>query len=94
MLGCRIDQPVLHDCITNDVVCAILSVRRCIQNTLLLIKKSSSCSGGSGFPLSLFRWYFTILYPTPNNRNIKCVECVVNKIFLSFLPLSMGFDLV
>ena len=31
------------------------------------------CRGGSGFPLSLAKWYFM----TPYNRKIKCVECVV-----------------
>ena len=35
-----------------------------------------SLCGGSGFPLSLSEWSFTIC-PTPYNRKIKCVECVV-----------------
>ena len=34
---------------------------------LLLIKKSSPSSGGSGFPLSLSEWSFTIC-PTPYNH--------------------------
>ena len=38
-----------------------------IKETLLLIRKSSPC-GGSGFPLSLSEWSFTIC-PTPYNRN-------------------------
>ena len=46
-----------------------------IKEPLLLIGKSSPC-GGSGFPLSLSDWSFTIC-PTPYNRKIKCVECVV-----------------
>ena len=46
-----------------------------IQEPLLLIGKSSPC-GGSGFPLSLSEWSFAIC-PTPYNRKIKCVECVV-----------------
>ena len=37
-----------------------------IKEPLLLIGKSSPC-GGSGFPLSLSAWYFTIC-PTPYNR--------------------------
>ena len=46
-----------------------------IKEPLLLIGKSSPC-GGSGFPLSLSEWSFTIC-PMPYNRKIKCVECVV-----------------
>ena len=46
-----------------------------IKEPLLLIRKSSPC-GGSGFPLSLSEWSFTIC-PTPYNRKRKCVECVV-----------------
>ena len=38
-----------------------------IKEPLLLIGKSSPCSGGSGFPLSLSEWSFTIS-PTPYNR--------------------------
>ena len=37
-----------------------------IKEPLLLIGKSSVC-GGSGFPLSLSEWFFTIC-PTPYNR--------------------------
>ena len=37
-----------------------------IKDPLMLIKKSSPC-GGSGFPLSLSEWLFTIC-PTPHNR--------------------------
>ena len=46
-----------------------------VKEPLLLIGKSSLC-GGSGFPLSLSEWSFTIC-PTPYNRKIKCVECAV-----------------
>ena len=46
-----------------------------IKEPLLLIEKSIPCSG-SGFPLSLSEWSFTVC-PTPYNRKIKCVECVV-----------------
>ena len=55
-----------------------------IKHPLLLIGKSSPCSGGSGFLLSLSEWFFTI-HPTPYNRKIQCVECAV-KTFVS-LPL-------
>ena len=37
-------------------VCAMVHIKK----TLLLIEKSSPCSGGSGFPLSLSEWSFTI----------------------------------
>ena len=46
-----------------------------IKEPLLLIEKSSLC-GGSGFPLSLSEWFFTICL-TPYNCKIKCVVCVV-----------------
>ena len=45
--------------VTNAVVCAILSVGH-IKDTLLLIEENSRYSGGSGFPLSLYDWSFTI----------------------------------
>ena len=46
-----------------------------IKESLLLIGNSSPC-GGIGFPLSLSEWSSTIC-PTPYNRKIKYVECVV-----------------
>ena len=46
-----------------------------IKEPLLLIGKSIPC-GGSGFPLSLSEWSFTICL-TLYNRKIKYVECVV-----------------
>ena len=60
-------QPVLHDWCNKGrgmcyPVCGILH----IKEPLLLIGKSSPC-GGSGFPLSLSEWSFTIC-PTPYNR--------------------------
>ena len=51
--------------VTKAVVCIILSGMSNIK-PLLLIGKSSLC-GGSGFPLSLSEWFFTI-YLTPYNR--------------------------
>ena len=52
-----------------------------IKKTFLLIGESSPC-GGSGFPLSLSEWSFTIC-PTPYNRG----ENVLSASFPSFLPL-------
>ena len=40
-----------------------------IKDPLLLIGKSSPC-GGSGFPLLLIEWSFTIICPSPYNRII------------------------
>ena len=70
-------QPVLHDWCTKGRgmcyrVCGMVHIK---EEPLLLIEKSSPC-GGSGFPLSLSEWSFTICL-TPYNRKIKCVECVV-----------------
>ena len=60
-------QPVLHDWCNKDrdmcyPVCGMVH----IKEPLLLIGKSSPY-GGSGFPLSLWEWSFTIC-PTPYNR--------------------------
>ena len=69
-------QPVFNDWCKKDrgmcyPVCGMVH----IKETLLLIGKSSLC-GGSGFPLSISEWSFTIC-PTPYIRKIQCVECVV-----------------
>ena len=58
-------QPCSMTGVTKAVVCAILSGMVHIKEPLLLIGKSSPC-GGSGFPLSLSEWSFTIC-PTPYN---------------------------
>ena len=69
-------QPVLHDwCNKGRGLCYPVCGMVHIKEPLLLIGKSSPC-GGSGFPLSLSEWSFTIC-PTPYNRKIKCVECIV-----------------
>ena len=47
-----------------------------IKEPLLLIGKSSPCSGVIRFPISLSEWSF-IICPTPYNSKIKSVECVV-----------------
>ena len=58
--------------VTKDVVCVILSGGMMhIKEPLLLIRKSS-LYGGSGYPLFLSEWFFTISL-TPYNH----VECVV-----------------
>ena len=53
-------QPVLHDwCNKGRGMCYPVCGMVHIKEPLLLIKKSSPCSGGSGFPLSLsecFLW--------------------------------------
>ena len=51
-----------------------------IKEPLLLIGNSSPFSGGSGFPLSLSEWPFTIR-STPYNRK---ENVSLNKTFLSF----------
>ena len=58
---------VLHDwCNKGHGMCYSICAMVHIKEHLLLIRKSSPC-GGSGFPLSLFEWSFTIS-PTPYNR--------------------------
>ena len=48
-----------------------------LKKTLMLIGKSSSYSGGSGFPLSLSEWSFTMCSTSCNCKLKKCVECIV-----------------
>ena len=87
-MGCQIDpswggpielflvEPVLYDwCNKGCGMCYPVCGMVDIKEPLLLIGNSSPC-GGSGFPLSLSEWSFTIC-PTPYNRKKKCVECVV-----------------
>ena len=49
-----------------------------------IIGKSSPC-GGSGFPLSLSEWSYTIC-PTPYNRKYNVLSATLNK-NISFLPI-------
>ena len=59
-------QPVLHDwCNKGRGMYYPVYGMVHIKEPLLLIGKSSPC-GGSGFPLSLSEWSFTIC-PTPYN---------------------------
>ena len=60
-------QPVLHDwCNKGRGMCYPVCGMMHIKEPLLLFGKSSLC-GGSGFPLSLSEWSFTICL-TPYNR--------------------------
>ena len=60
-------QPVLHDwCNKGHGMCYPACGMVHIKEPMLLIGKNSPC-GGSGFPLSLSEWYFTICL-TPYNR--------------------------
>ena len=55
--------------LTKAVVCAVLSVGEVhIKYPLLLIGKSSPCSGDSGFSLSLSEWSFTICMTSFNRK--------------------------
>ena len=58
-----------------------------IKEPLLLIGKSSPC-GGSGFPLSLSEWSFTICL-TPYNLKLNVLSASLNKTFPSFLPVTL-----
>ena len=87
VLGRRVDplsyfsfHPVLHDRGVYYPVCGMVH----IIESLLLIGKNSPCIGGSGFPLSLSEWSFTIC-PTAYNHKFKNVlSGSLNKTFLSF----------
>ena len=74
-------QPVLHDwCNKGRGMCYPVYEMVHIKGPLLLFGKSSQCSGGSGFPLSLSECAFT---------KINVLRASLNKTFPSFLnPLS------
>ena len=77
-------QPVLHDwCNKGCGMCYPVCGMVHIKDPLPLIEKSSSCSGGSGFPLSLSEWSFTIC-PMLYNRIINVLSALLNKTFPSF----------
>ena len=59
-----------------------------IKEPLLLIRKSSPC--GSGFPLSLFEWSFTICL-TPYNRKYNVLRASLNKSLRSLTLVGTGF---
>ena len=59
-LGYFLFQPVPHDfCNKGHGMCYPVSGMIHIKEPLLLIGNSSPC-GGSGFPLSLYEWFFTM----------------------------------
>ena len=76
-LRCFSFKPVLHNwCNKGCYMCYPLCGMVHVKEPLLLIGKSSPCSGGSGFPLSLPD------APIPYVQNhitikIKYVECIV-----------------
>ena len=85
-------QPVLYDwCNKGRGMCYPVCGMVHIKEPLLLIGKSSPC-GGSGFPLSLSEWSFTIC-PTPYNRKKNVLSASLNKTFPSFLRLFFCFYL-
>ena len=92
-MGRRIDlslsyfsfKPVHHDwCNKGRGMCYPVCGMVHIKEPLLLIRKSSPC-GGSGFPLSLSEWAFTICV-TPYNRKYIVLSASLNEAFPSFLP--------
>ena len=78
-------QPVLHDwCNKGRGMCYPVCGMMHIKEPLLLIGMSSPC-GGSGFPLSLSGWSFTIC-PTPYNRRSNVLSASLkNPLLPSFL---------
>ena len=82
-------QPALQRNIGRDMCYPVYGMHR--KYPLLLIGKNSPC-GGSGFPLSLSEWSFTIGLTTYyTSKFLKCVECVI-KLNISFLRCTL-FDL-
>ena len=78
-------QPVLHNwCNKGCGMCYPVCGMVHIKEPLLLIVQSSLC-GGSGFPLSLSEWSFTIC-STPYNHKQNVMSASLNKTFPSFLP--------
>ena len=75
-------QPMLHDwCNKGRDMCYPVYGMVHIKEPLLLIGKRSPC-GGSGFPLSLSEWSFTIC-PRPYNRKYNVLSASLNKTFPS-----------
>ena len=63
----RYFQPVLHDWFNKGCgMCYPVCGTMLIKEPLLLIRKNSPC-GGSGCPLLLFEWFFTMCL-TPYNH--------------------------
>ena len=75
--------------VTKVVGCIILSGMMHIKEPLLLIGISSPC-GGSGFPLSLSEWSFTICLPTWLLPKVKWSSASVKQYTLLWLYLFSG----
>ena len=76
-------QPVLHNwCNKGRGMCYPVSGMMHIKEPLLLIGRSSPCSGGSRFPLSLF------------NHEKNVLSTSLNKTFPSFLFFVLPQDIV
>ena len=76
--SCFSFQPVLHDwCNKGRGMYYPVSGMVHIKGPLLLIGQSSLC-GGSGFPLSLLEWSFTI-FPTQTNHKYNVLSASLNK---------------
>ena len=74
--------PVLYDWSNKGRgMCYSVCVMMNIKEPLLLIGKSSPCSG-SGFPVSLSECSFTIS-PTPYKRKSNVLSALLNKTFPS-----------
>ena len=72
-------QPVLHDwCNRPWYVLSCLWGVVHIKEPLLLIGKSSPCSGGSGFPLVYIYIYIFVVYHMSEAIIITVLKCVVN----------------
>ena len=83
-LGYFLFQPVHYDwCNKGRGVCYPVCGMVHIKEPLQLIGKSSPC-GGSGFPLSLFEWAFTICL-TPYNLKYNVLSASLNKTLPSFI---------
>ena len=77
---CALVKPVLHDWYVLSCLweCAY-------KRNLAAYKKSSPCSGSSGFPLSLSEWSFTIGVTPYNRIKMSWVHHLNNNILPSFL---------
>ena len=78
-------QPVFHDWFNKGhgmcyPVCGMMH----IKEPLLLVGKSSPCSGGSEFHLLLSEWSLTIICLMPYNRIKYVLSVLLNKTFPSF----------
>ena len=84
-------QPVLHDwCKGRGMCCPVCGIVH-IKEPLLLIGKTSLCSG-SGFPFSLSEWSLTICL-MPYNRKENVLSASLNKTFPSLFFVFFTVDL-